>query len=298
MLNTENSLLDIGFERREKVISGNILSELRVISDVIVKFGLMLRIVGLGNRSLRNSTVFTGNLVLKHPLFANVLQKVTPIAIEELGANCLVSEFKLVSSLNSNNFQMWWHRDFPFREDIDVRIDDKVALGMIIPLCDFNAHVGSTYMLPKSHKLPDFPANYRSGDFVGDGVQLESAMGDVWIYDPRTVHSGARNNSSKMRHIILIEFVLPEFSARENFKYQVERLPYVSDFLSGAKHLWSTHVPDLSRFGSNRGWEHTSYRFFFSAIMALNIKVQKLFLRVKLVLLRTIIHFKHSRNDD
>ena len=87
MLNTKNSLLDIGFERREKVISGNILSELRVISDVIVKFGLMLRIVGLGNRSLRNSTVFTGNLVLNHPLFPNVLQKVTPIAVEALGAD-------------------------------------------------------------------------------------------------------------------------------------------------------------------------------------------------------------------
>jgi hypothetical protein len=298
MLNTESSLLDSGFEKRKGVISGNTLSELRIISDVIVKVGLMLRIVGLGNRSLRNSTVFTGNLVLKHPLFVSVLQKVAPIAIEELGANCLVSEFKLVSSLNSKNFQMWWHRDFPFRDDIDARIDDKVALGMIIPLCDFNAHVGSTYMLPKSHKLTKFPADYRNGDFIGDGVQLESAMGDVWIYDPRTVHSGAQNHSSKLRHIILIEFILPEFSARENFKYQVERLPYVSEFLEEAKHLWGTHEPDLSRFGSNRGWEHTSYRFFFSSISILNIKIQKLFLRAKLVLLRMFINFKYSRNDD
>jgi hypothetical protein len=249
-----------GYTKIAGYLSDQELHELSKISDRIVKIGLGLRKFGLGNRSYRNCTVFSGDLILKHPLFVDVLEKLVPIAQSQLGESFQLSEFKLVSSTKADNFKMWWHRDFPFLENVDKRLDDKIALAVIVPLCDFNSMVGSTYVLPNSHLKRKFPEEYRAPDFYGDGLQLESKLGDVWVYDPRLIHSGAPNHSTKFRHIILAQFVLPVFSAREDFKFQVERMPFKSPFLRSKKILWNTHKPDRNTFGSNRGWSHTIFR--------------------------------------
>ena len=96
------------------------------VSDRIVKFDLAMRKFGLGNRNFGNSTVFTGNLISKHPLFLEVLERVCPLVVERLGRRFQVSEFKLVTTLKAEDFRMWWHRDFPYEDDIDERIDSQI----------------------------------------------------------------------------------------------------------------------------------------------------------------------------
>ena len=161
-----------GYTKIPGYLNDQELSVLSRVSDRIVKIGLLLRKFGLGNRSYRNCTAFSGDLILKHPLFVNVLEKLVPIAESQLGASFQISEFKLVSSTQADNFKMWWHRDFPFQENVDKRLNDKIALAVIVPLCDFNSTVGSTYVLPNSHLKRKFPEEYRAPDFHGDGLQL------------------------------------------------------------------------------------------------------------------------------
>ena len=48
-----------------------------------------------------NSTIFTGNLINRHPLFLEVLEKVCPLVEERLGSSFQVSEFKLVTGVKA-----------------------------------------------------------------------------------------------------------------------------------------------------------------------------------------------------
>ena len=281
-----------GYEKLEGAVATSLIRQLRCISDLTVSLDLGMRKIGLGNRSLRNSTVFTGNLILKHPLFAELLECITPIARKEIGDNCVVSEFKLVSSMQSKNFDMWWHRDFPFSQNLDARFNSKISIGCIVPLCDFSPVNGSTFVLPGSHKTLKSPTSYQNKDFVGEGIQLVSKQGDIWLYDPRLIHSGAQNPSREMRHIVLLQFVVPPINVRENFKYQVERLPYTSKFLQQEKALCNTHVPDINKFGANRGWEHTSYGFIFSAFKRCNIATDRLVRKLKLFIFNLMLKLR------
>lgn len=274
----------VGFRKVDQVISKPLLSNLQKISDKIISYEMKMRLFGVGNRSMRNSTIFTGNLILKSELFLEVLEQVTPFAKAELGENCVVSEFKLVTSFKSESFDLWWHRDFPFSDDIDKRFNSNIGLACIVPLCDFNQSNGSTLVVPGSHKFQTFPPSYKAKDYMGDGVQLESNIGDIWLYDPRVIHSGASNPSKDYRHIILAHFVIPPIAARENFKKQVGLTPYKSDFLKKERQLWNTHVPDSNKFGSNRGWEHTSFRLIIKILEHCYKGMQKsfIFLRIKI----------------
>ena len=105
--------------------------------------------------------------ILATPPLGNVLEKLVPIAESQLGESFQISEFKLVLSTQADNFKMWLHRDFSFQENVDKRLNDKIALAIIVPLCDFNSTVGSTYVLPNSHLKRKFPEEYRPQTFTG-----------------------------------------------------------------------------------------------------------------------------------
>ena len=82
-----------GYTKIPGYLTDQELSVLSRVSDRIVKIGLLLRKFGLGNRSYRNCTAFSGDLILKHPLFVNVLEKLVPIAESQLGESFQISEY-------------------------------------------------------------------------------------------------------------------------------------------------------------------------------------------------------------
>ena len=127
-------MTDNGLEKISNFFSPHMLNTLSDVSDRIVNFDLAMRKFGLGNRNVGNSTIFTGNLINRHPLFLEVLEKVCPLVEERLGSSFQVSEFKLVTGVNDKNFRMWWHRDFPYVDYIDERIDKQISLAVIVRL--------------------------------------------------------------------------------------------------------------------------------------------------------------------
>lgn len=261
-----NSLLFArdGIEKVEKYIPDALTNKLNNISNKITNFDMRMRLIGLGNRSFRNNTLFTGNLINKHSLYLELLDLLLPLGLEFIGDRCIVSEYKLVTSFGNQESSMWWHRDHPFSSTLEDRFTGTVGLGIFTPLGDFNSTVGSTYILPGTHKLQDIPEQYLEPDVTGEGVQLQAHQGDIFYYDTRLIHSGAPNFSSQKRNLILTTFTLPEFTPREDFKFQIANIGY--PYKNGERFkrlLASYHTPDKNVFGVNRGWEHTSFAIFF-----------------------------------
>lgn len=98
-----------------------------------------------------------------------------------------------------------WHRDFPYQHFVS---DTPLGINALFCLDEFSVENGSTFVLPTSHKVRNFP----SQTYIEDqALQIIAKPGQFIILDCMTFHSGGYNHSDQERRAVNHVYTIPYF---------------------------------------------------------------------------------------
>ena len=104
-----------------------------------------------------------------------------------------------------------WHRDLPFQH---YTSSAPLAVNALFCIDDFTAENGATFVLPASHKAPEFP----SEDYLRRyATQIEASAGSFLVLDAMLFHSGGFNNSQLPRRAVNHLYTIPFFRQQIDF---------------------------------------------------------------------------------
>ncbi len=99
-----------------------------------------------------------------------------------------------------------WHRDFPYQHFIS---DTPLGINALFCIDEFTVENGSTFVLPTSHKVKNFP----SQTYIRkNALQVTAKPGQFIILDCMTFHSGGYNYSDKARRAVNHVYTIPYFN--------------------------------------------------------------------------------------
>lgn len=243
----------------------------------------LLNYVGIGNKPRLGGNSFSGNLILKSDVYIDLLLVLSEVnASLGMESYCL-SEYFLVSNISNEDHSAWWHRDHPYT-DQNISSLGSSSIGYFVPLGGFNEDSGSTLIIPGSHDNSNLsPENTKP-------IAFTASAGDLIVYDPRALHTGGRNKTGLVRHLLIVLFNRKEFIPAENFERQlqlsykktsrsklyrvkIKRHKLISNFFSRNKNLWHTSLRPIKALQvvafrtSNKlisflyyGWTRSLYR--------------------------------------
>ena len=147
---------------------------------------------------------------------SNVLR---PLIDRVLGDDAKLAYVGLVSS-GPGSVAQPWHADgvplFPGSNDLPAH-----ALNCFAPLVNVSRRMGPTEFVPASHKpgpvARALEAALQQGRAPADVFSPELSVGDVLVYDQRTVHRGVPNRTTTERPILYLLFARPWFREHINF---------------------------------------------------------------------------------
>jgi ectoine hydroxylase-related dioxygenase (phytanoyl-CoA dioxygenase family) len=105
------------------------------------------------------------------------------------------------------------HIDFPYKFKETKLMQGVLGVQIIIPLDDFTIKNGGTMYLPDSDKMKlDYDTIRSKQDeyndlLLNDGIQFQGQVGDVLLYDGKTLHSTMPNKSENFRSALLINAI-------------------------------------------------------------------------------------------
>lgn len=248
-----NTLEKFGIYKHKSFFEPSFIQKLKNKCDIIYKSELFLNKFGLGNRSFRNGSFFTGNLLIKSTIFIELAYILQNFINSNNLSNYFLSEFFMVSTIRSDNFSDWWHRDYPHNiENFDLY--DKHSIGFFIPVSTFNKVTGSTKVIESSNNNLSLSVNIENTKI------LSANKGDLIIYDPKMLHTGGSNQTENKRQLIIAIFNRKELIPCENFQTQFDMI-----FSNYDKKLISSlniirYKPMQNFFGRNRSIIDTSYK--------------------------------------
>lgn len=98
-----------------------------------------------------------------------------------------------------------WHRDLPYQHYIS---NNPLAVNALFCVDDFTLENGSTFVLPATHKM----ANYPSEAYIQrNALQVEARAGQYILLDCMLFHSGGFNRSEKERRAVNHVYTIPYF---------------------------------------------------------------------------------------
>jgi len=107
-----------------------------------------------------------------------------------------------------------WHRDLPYQHYIS---SVPLAVNALYCVDEFTVKNGATFVLPATHKSPDFPTM----DYVrNNAIQVEAKPGDYIVLDCMLFHCGGYNTTSNERrgvnHVFTIPFLKQQINLPSN----------------------------------------------------------------------------------
>ena len=150
---------------------------------------------------------------------AHLSQVLRPLVDRVLGEDAKLAHMGLVSS-GPGSVAQPWHADgvplFPGSNALPAH-----ALNCFAPLVNVSRRMGPTEFVPASHKpgpvARALEAALQRGREPADVFSPELSVGDVLVYDQRTVHRGVPNRTTTERPILYLLFARPWFREHINF---------------------------------------------------------------------------------
>lgn len=150
---------------------------------------------------------------------AHLGQVLRPLVDRVLGADAVLAYVGLVSS-GPGSVAQPWHADgvplFPGDHALPAH-----ALNCFAPIVDVSRPMGPTEFVPGSHNpgpvARALAAALARGREPADVFSPELSVGDVLVYDQRTVHRGVPNRTNTERPILYLLFARPWFREHINF---------------------------------------------------------------------------------
>ena len=168
--------------------------------------------------SLENEVWSNVTRALRH-YAAHLSDVLRPLVDRVLGDDAKLAYVGLVSS-GPGSVAQPWHADgvplFPGSNNLPAH-----ALNCFAPLVNVSRRMGPTEFVPASHKpgpvARALEAALQRGREPADVFSPELSVGDVLVYDQRTVHRGVPNRTTTERPILYLLFARPWFREHINF---------------------------------------------------------------------------------
>ncbi|MFL1524183.1 phytanoyl-CoA dioxygenase family protein [Pseudomonas sp. O230] len=193
--NTQSEIIDIG-DRFARISDQYITEHGRSTLESINEIDTIRAILTQGDETFLQIAM---NAVLKS-------------VIEELivGKYILNQQNGITNPPRKQYSQSAWHRDLPYQHFVSSR---PLALNALYCVDDFTTDNGSTFVLPASHKIEQFP----SEDYIRrNAVQVVAKAGSFIILDCMLFHCGAYNNTLSPRRAINHLFTVPYIKQQIN----------------------------------------------------------------------------------
>ncbi len=283
MVNNKNIDLEIlnnkGYINYKSFFEKDFIKKIRDKCDVIYKAETFLNRVGFGNRSLRNGSLFIGNLIIKSNLFIELAVNLQNFLRSNKLNKYYLSEYFLVSTNKSKDFSYWWHRDHPHNDE-NYNLYPNHSIGFFIPVSTYDFSTGATRILEFSNK------DIKLSPTKDKSHTLSANKGDLIIYNPKILHTGGSNIENETRHLIIVIFNRKELIPCENFQIQAEMIfeKYGKQLIK--KLNLKRHKPMGNFFGRNRSLIDTPLRPA--------VKIQKK-IKTKIYQSQSLIYFIWSR---
>ncbi len=242
-----------GFINYDSFFEKDFIKKINDKCNVIYKAEKLLNKIGFGNRSLRNGSLFIGNLIIKSNLFIELAVNLQKLLRSNKLNKYYLSEYFLVSTNKSKDFSEWWHRDHP-HDDENYNLYTNHSIGFFIPVSKYNHSTGATRIIEFSNQDIELsPKKHKSHTLIAN-------KGDLIIYNPKILHTGGSNIENETRHLIILIFNRKELIPCENFEIQAEMI-----FDKYGKRLikelnLKRHKPMENFFGRNRSLLDTPLR--------------------------------------
>ena len=168
--------------------------------------------------SLENEVWSNVTRALRH-YAAHLSDVLRPLVDRVLGDDAKLAYVGLVSSGPGSVAQPWHADGVPlFRGSNDLPAH---ALNCFAPLVNVSRRMGPTEFVPASHKpgpvARALETALQRGREPADVFSPELSVGDVLVYDQRTVHRGVPNRTKDERPILYLLFARPWFREHINF---------------------------------------------------------------------------------
>lgn len=133
-------------------------------------------------------------------LFNNNFSKT--IIKEIIGEHAIISlQNGIIVEPNQTHHQTFFHRDIIHQDFVTSK---PISINLYYCLSDYHENNGATFFIPKSHKMDEFPKEYKE-------VCVNTKAGDVVLFDSMVYHRAGKNTTLNSRiginHMITLPFI-------------------------------------------------------------------------------------------
>lgn len=167
-----------------------------------------------------------GGIVYKDPIFADILQNPTLVAIWQ---TYLQDQDIVCSTWSANTSypgyeELHWHADYPYFWINQPWPLEKMCGQSILMLDDFTAENGGTGFVPGSHRRGQMPPAAWRDKFPQEAQILTGSRGSALLFHGALWHSARPNRSAKARSALLGMYTRPFYLPMEDMLAQLQRV--------------------------------------------------------------------------
>ncbi|RUP29377.1 MAG: phytanoyl-CoA dioxygenase [Curvibacter sp.] len=127
-----------------------------------------------------------------------------------IGKFILNQQNGIINPPQKNYNQGAWHRDLPYQHYIS---NSPLAVNALFCVDDFTFENGSTFVLPATHKTPNYP----SESYIRrNALQIKAKAGQYILLDCMIFHSGGFNATNAERRAVNHVYTIPYFKQQIN----------------------------------------------------------------------------------
>lgn len=164
-----------------------------------------------GEARLRNAKEFhTIRALLTHgdPVFVRLATNPNLLSVLDKlidGKFILNQQNGVINPSGETYNQGVWHRDLPYQHFIS---NTPLAVNALFCVDDFTLENGATFVLPASHKTPNYPSE---SYIQRNALQVKAKAGQYVLLDCMIFHSGGFNRTDKERRSVNHVYTIPYF---------------------------------------------------------------------------------------
>jgi len=121
----------------------------------------------------------------------------------------------IINMPNEEHHQSSWHRDLPYQNYV---VSKPIAISVMICIDDFTQEMGSTVVLPFTHRLDNIPSVEYINKFQKSVV---AKRGSAIIFNAMLFHKAGYNQSNNIRRGLNTLFTIPLISQQINLSTQM-----------------------------------------------------------------------------
>jgi hypothetical protein len=205
------AVLDSDFSVDELTVLSEVFNQTR--AAYVQKYGGdRLRNAG-EYHTIRAPLIHGNSLFIKLATNQNLLKVLEKLIV---GKFILNQQNGVINPPGENYNQGAWHRDLPYQHYVS---NTPLAVNALFCLDDFTPENGSTFLLPATHKMVNFPSAIYAKQ---NALQVHAKAGQYILMDCMLFHSGGVNSSNLERRAVNHMYTIPHIRPQIDFARNID----------------------------------------------------------------------------